>query len=119
MPRSFHLRGSAARAAREDVDNDEQRAVREGESASNGLAERSVRSIEEQTRTFLAATEARIRMPIPSDHPLLAWIVEHATYVLNHFLIGPDGQTPYSRLQGKNSSKKLCKFGEKVRWVRS
>ena len=50
-----------------------------GESASNGLAERSVRSIEEQTRTFLAATEARIRIPIPSDHPLLGWIVEHAT----------------------------------------
>ena len=87
-----------------------------GESASNGLAERSIRSIEEQTRTFLAATEARIRIPIPSDHPLLGWIVEHATYVLNHFLVGPDGQTPYSRLHGKNSSKKLCEFGEKLLW---
>ena len=73
-----------------------------GESATNGLAERSVRSIEEQSRTFLAAIEARIKMPIPSDHPILGWTVEHAANCLNHFLVGEDHQTPLSATSWKD-----------------
>ena len=87
-----------------------------GDSATNGLAERSVRSIEEQSRTFLAAIEARIKIPIPSEHPLIGWIVEHAAYVLNHFLVGTDHQTPYQRLHGKISCKIFVEFGEKILW---
>ena len=44
-----------------------------GESQTNGLAERAVQSIEGFASTLLAALQARIRMPIPSDHPLLGW----------------------------------------------
>ena len=83
-----------------------------GESASNGLAERSVRTLEEQTRTFLAALEARIKLPIPSDHPMLGWIVEHASYILNNYVIGDKHKTAYARLHGKERSEKLCNLGE-------
>ena len=87
-----------------------------GESATNGLAERSIRTVGEQTRTLLAALEARIKLPVPNDHAMLGWVVQHASYCLNHFLVGKDGETPYSRLHGKSSSKKLCELGEKVLW---
>ena len=87
-----------------------------GESQSNGLAERSVRTVEEQTRTFLADLEARIQVPIHSDHPILGWIVEHATYVLNKYLLGKDGHTALGRPQGKETSERICEFGERVLW---
>ena len=41
-----------------------------GESQTNGLAERSIRTLEEQVRTMAAALEAHMNLNIPSAHPL-------------------------------------------------
>ena len=76
-----------------------------GESQTNGLAERSIRTLEEQTRVHLAALEARIKIQIPSQRPMLAWIVEHAAYILNLYQIGRDSKTAYGRLHGKRSTR--------------
>ena len=73
-----------------------------GESQTNGLAERAVQAIEDQARTLLVALEARIKVPIPSNHAVLTWVVEHAAYLLNRFQLGPDGFTPFGRRHGKN-----------------
>ena len=81
-----------------------------GESASNGLAERGVRTLEEQARTHLAALEARTDIPIPAQHPILHWIVQHAAYALNRYQLGPDGKTPFGRLHGKELSERTCEF---------
>ena len=53
--------------------------ARPGESQSNGLAERAVQALEDQARTLLVALEARIKVPIPSDHAVLTCVVEHAS----------------------------------------
>ena len=56
-----------------------------GESPSNGKAERAVQSIEDMTRTYPSALEDRIRAKIPTQHPVMRWLVEHAASMLNHF----------------------------------
>ena len=46
-----------------------------GESASNGLSERSVETLEDYVRTWMAALQARIKTPLTMKHPLAAWAI--------------------------------------------
>ena len=62
-----------------------------GESQSNGLAAKSVRDLTDQFRTLKTARESRLKSRLASDHPIIAWLVEHTAYVLNKFSLGPDG----------------------------
>ena len=87
-----------------------------GESKTNGFAERSVRTLEEQTRTLLLALEAKLNMKVPASHPLLGWIVEHAAFTLNKYMLGRDGRTAFGRLHGKETRDHICELGEKVLW---
>ena len=64
-----------------------------GASQSNGLAERSVRTLEEPTGTMLAALQKHMKHPVTAEHPLLAWLLQHAAYVLNKHNFGTDGCT--------------------------
>ena len=83
-----------------------------GGSQSNGLAESSVRTIEEQARTMLAALQTHLRLGMPASHPLLAWLVQHSAYVLNKYQVGKDGHTAFGRLHGKETRERLAEFGE-------
>ena len=75
-----------------------------GESPSNGGAERAVQSIQDMTRTYLSALEGRIRWKIPTQHPVMRWLVEHAASMLNRFTTNNDGVSPYAYIHGRNSS---------------
>ncbi len=48
-----------------------------GESQSNGGIEGAVRIVKGLLRVHLIALEAKIDARFPSDHPVLAWLVEH------------------------------------------
>ena len=85
-----------------------------GESPSNGKAERAVQSIEDMTRTYLSALEGRIKFQIPTQHPVMRWLVEHAASMLNRFSTNTEGQTPYASIHGKNAQERHVEFGEKV-----
>ena len=85
-----------------------------GESASNGLAERSVRAIEEFSRTLITALQVHIRVPLTMAHPLCHWAIQHAAYQLNKYRLDKDGHTAYGRLHGKETREHLCELGEKV-----
>ena len=87
-----------------------------GESQTNGLAERAVQAIEGRCRTILVALEARIKIPLPANHPVVAWAVEHAPYLLNRYQLGPDGRTPLGRLHSKESQQRICEFGNRLLW---
>ena len=87
-----------------------------GESASNGLAERSVGEFMDQLRTLKTALESRLKIRLSSSHPVTHWLIEHTAYVLNKFSLGPDGQTPYGRLHGREGQERICEFGERIMW---
>lgn len=90
-----------------------------GESASNGLAERGVMTLTDQTKTFHRALHARIKIQFrPSNRSSTGSSNMHA-FMLNKHLLGPDGKTPYGRLHGKEARPKLCEIGKKGVVVRT
>ena len=72
-----------------------------GSPASNGVAERGVQTVEGQIR--VDAFKTRVGAQIPSNHNILAWLVEFAETVVNRYEVGRDGKTPFERLRGKQS----------------
>ena len=93
-------------------------AVREnsavGESQSNGKAEAAVQAVEDQIRVMKAALESRLSARIPSQHPVMKWMVEYAAVILNKYAVQPSGRTAYHDLHGKRVSERLVEFGETV-----
>ena len=72
-----------------------------GSSASNGVVERAIRSVEQQVRVMRDAFEGRTRVKLSARHPLMTWIVEYSGYLLSRFEVGNDGKTAYERCKGK------------------
>ena len=44
--------------------------------------------------------ESRLRRRMPVDHPVMAWLVKHAAWVLTIRVRGTGGKTSYERLRG-------------------
>ena len=91
----------------------DEQAVKYG-SKSNGDAENAVKQVTKQLRTLKLCLERRIAKKIPTAHPLLTWLVEHAAWVLNTRIVGTDGVTAYHRTKGKSYAKRSIAFGEYV-----
>ena len=71
--------------------------VPKGVSESKGEIERAVQAIESQSRTLRSALETSYGRKVPDDHPVLTWLVEHASTTYNLFhrsLEVKDGKTP-------------------------
>lgn len=85
-----------------------------GESASNGRAERAVQAIEDMLRTLKIALETRLGVRVPSAHPVLRWLVEHAATVLNRYRVNENGRTPYEEIHGQRSTQRVVEFGEQI-----
>ena len=84
-----------------------------GESQSNGKAENSVQRLEDTIRTY-KALEEHIKLRIPSKHPLIRWIVDHAASVYNRHVCKSDCVTPYQAIHGQRAIGKLCESGEHI-----
>ena len=87
-----------------------------GESQSNGLAESAMKELIDEVRTLKMSTEQRLKGRLPNNHPVMSWLVEHASYMLNRCKLDTDGRTAYGRIHGKESTAKLCEFAERVLW---
>ena len=87
-----------------------------GESQSNGVAERAVQELVNHVRVLKLALEVNINARVPSDHPIMAWIVEHAADLLNRCVLNTDGRTAWGRLHGKEDTERICLFGENILW---
>ena len=85
-----------------------------GESQSNGLAERGVRSMEEMMRVFKLDLEARVQHVIPMDWAVLEWMIEHVCDVLNKTVVGKDGRTAYERVKGKKAKAEFLRFADPI-----
>ena len=65
---------------------------------SNGLIERTVRSVEEAVRVLKLDLERRIKSEISVHEPIFGWLLQHATMALNWQQMGYDGKIPHERL---------------------
>ena len=83
-------------------------------SESNGMAERYIQSVGGQVRSMKGALESRWGVTIEAKHPMIAWMVEYASYLLNRFEVGNDGKTAYERCKGKRAKVHGVEFGEAV-----
>ena len=90
-----------------------------GSSASNGVAEREVQTVEGQIRVPKDALETRLGVTVASNHNILAWVVEFAGTLVNSTRVGHDGKTPYEGLEGKYSRLRGLEFGELVNFRRT
>ena len=82
-----------------------------GSSASNGCAGRSVLMVEDQVRVLKAALEARIKVEIPCQHPVMRWLIEHAVDIMNKFSVNQTGLSPYEELHGQKAKERRLEFG--------
>ena len=87
-----------------------------GASASNGVAERAIQSVQGQVRVLKLALEDRLQVKIPHRHPVVPWIMEYAGFLLNRFEVGRDGKTAYERLKGRRSRTLGLEIGEAIHW---
>jgi hypothetical protein len=90
-----------------------------GSSASNGVIERGVQTVEGQIRVIKNALEERLNIKIPGTHNILSWMVEFAGVLVNRYEVGKDGRTPYERSRGKKSKLLGLEFGEKLNFRRT
>ena len=75
-----------------------------GESQSNGLAESAMKELIDQVRTLKMSLEYKLKSRLPNNHAVMAWLVEHAAYMINRCKLGTDGRTACGRLHGKEST---------------
>ena len=90
-----------------------------GSSASNGIVERGVQTVQGQIRVLRDALGMRLQTEIMSSHNILSWLVEFAGVLINRYEVGRDGKTPHERLRGKQSRLLGLEFGEKLNFRRS
>jgi hypothetical protein len=90
-----------------------------GDSQSNGEIEVTVQVVEGQVRTMKCHLEHRLQQEIPTEHPVLPWLVRHASATISRYQRGRDGMTAYRRLKGREFAKSVTEFGECVWYMRN
>ena len=61
------------------------------DSQANGSIETGIRLVRGLFRTIKLCTEARLNKHIPVDHPIMAWLLEHVTLLINTMVKGDAG----------------------------
>ena len=65
-------------------------------------------------RSLKSQLDDRYLTRIMVEHPIVAWMCEHAAYLLNRLEVGRDGKTAYERSKGKRATALGLEFGEKI-----
>ncbi len=84
------------------------------DSMANGGTEVGVKLIRGLFRTVKLCIEQRVDKRIPVDHPFIAWMMEHASLLLNAMVRGTDGLTAWMRVRGRSFGQPLVGLGEMV-----
>ena len=88
------------------------------QSQSNGRVENAVGRIQGLYRTMRSEVETQYGMKIPTDHPMLAWMIRHASMTLFRYNRGSDGMTPHRRVKGRDFRREVPKIGECVWYLK-
>ena len=85
-----------------------------GSHSSNGLAEVAVKGIEGLTRTFVHQIQKRCATVVKGNSAILGWIVRHAAFVYNRYMMKSNGRTAYEELKLCRYDYPVLKFGKNV-----
>ncbi len=86
------------------------------DSQASGGTEVGIRALRGLLRSLRICLEGRIGQAIPVQHPLMSWLLEHTTLLLNTCVRGDDGLTPWARVRGRAFGQRLIGFGECILW---
>ena len=86
-------------------------------SNSQGSVERLHRTLLGQIRVVKAQVESNYSITMPTKHCLLPWIVRHAAWTVNRYVIHSDGYTSFERRWGRNYERAICEFGETLLYL--
>ena len=64
-----------------------------------------------------SALEERMKCEVPSRHPILAFLVEHAGRLSLRYQVDRDGRTAYELHAGKLYRRQLVEFGKRVHFM--
>ena len=79
------------------------------------LAERTIQTVRGQGKTFIAYVEHKIAAKLPEEHPLHAWAMIHASWILNRFHVSNvTGVTSHMALRGRPYNGRICSFACEV-----
>ncbi len=84
------------------------------DSMSNGGTEIGVNLLKGLFRSIKLCLEQRINKEIPLNHPLVAWMMERTSLLLNAMVRGPDGLTAWMRVRGRTFGQPMVGIGESV-----
>ena len=79
-------------------------------SNSQGSVERLHRTLLGQIRVVKAQVESNYSMTMSTKHCLLPWIVRHAAWTVNRYVIHSDGYTSFERRRGRNYERAICEL---------
>jgi len=82
------------------------------DSKANGSVENAVKLVQGLLRTLKFCLEARLGVKIPMAHPILAWLIRHAAWLISTRARRSDGKTAHERLRGRPFARRLLCFGE-------
>ena len=86
-----------------------------GSSASNGAAERVVRTVAQHTLTSILDFTGRTGFAIGKKDRLLKWATRHATWIYKRFVVKTgSNMTPFQILSGVQYAGKMTQFGSTV-----
>ncbi len=81
---------------------------------ANGLVEYAIKNVQGQLRVIKDALESRQGRRIDGEHPVVPWMVMHATSVVNRSRKDNEGFSAYRRWKGREFTKPVAEFGECV-----
>ncbi len=87
------------------------------DSASMGEVESAVKQVQRMLRTLKLCLEDRLKRRIPTNHPVMTWLVEHTAWILRNRVVGADGRTAHQRVRGRECGRREIGFGEKVLYM--
>ena len=83
-------------------------------SNSQGSVDRFHRTLFGQVKALREQLQSVCKVTVNNNHPLLPWMVRHAAWILNRYLVHSDGLTSYQRRWERSYKHAICEFGERI-----
>ena len=85
-------------------------------SKAKGKIERAFRTFQSQLRTLRCRLEDRIHCKVPKGSPMMSWLINFTSDVLNRYKIQPNGRTNFEMTTGHRFKQATCVFAEKAHY---